>query len=96
MVEEEALTLNLSLDLSQPGYEDWLVLRFQGRGTVMVAGEEEIELLEMEVGLLPREVWILNPILDLCLWSGYEDWLEHRLQVRGTVKVAVAGEEAIK
>ena len=47
MVEEEALTLNLSLDLSQPGYEDWLVLRLQGRGMVMVAGEDE-EVLDLE------------------------------------------------
>ena len=72
MVEEEALILNLSLDLSQPGYEDWLVLRLQGRGTVMVAGEEEIELLEMEVGLLPREVGLTYSYLPHSLASFYD------------------------
>ena len=66
MGEEEAPTLNPSLDLSQPGYEDWLVLRLQGRGTVMVAGEEEIELLEMEVGLLPREVGLTYSYYTEC------------------------------
>ena len=47
--------------------------------------------MEMEVGLLPREVWIL----DLCLGPGYEDWLVPRLQGRGTVTVAGEDEEVL-
>ena len=40
--------------------------------------------MEMEVGLLPREVWILD-----------EDWLVLRLQGRGMVMVAGEDEEVL-